>query len=230
MKKTILLIFDIDATLLLTGGAGKISFERVFEEEFSVQNCWKDTRPDGKTDPAIIDEIALREMGRTLSAEEHQRVAAKYIAYFAQDIQESDRFRVMPGIPSLLESLSSDPIFSLGIGTGNFRGTAHEKLKKGNLLQYFSYGGYACDSRERALILDHARKRSPCQKPTAVWVIGDTPADIEAGHAINAKVLAVATGSYSTEQLSSHKPAFVQKDLSDLEAILKIFNSECSVQ
>jgi len=157
MKK--MLLFDIDGTLLLTGGAGKVAFDRAFKEVLSVDDAWGDTAPHGKTDPVIVSEIAHRTIGRAITEEEYDRLTELYSLYFGEAIGDSPLFRLMPGVPELLERLAEDKNYFLGIQTGNLEETARHKLERGNIAHYFSFGGYGSDSGDRPEILASAIKR-----------------------------------------------------------------------
>ena len=135
MKK--LLLFDIDGTLLLTGGAGKVAFEEAFEELFEVPNAWRNLDPHGKTDPAIFDEVATRELGRLLTPGEFDLLMERYEDIFEERIHESPRFELMPGVVEILEHLSRDPEIFLALGTGNFERAGRMKLSRGGIEHYF---------------------------------------------------------------------------------------------
>ena len=87
MKK--ILLFDIDGTLLLTGGCGKIAIEKAFQELFGIENAWGDMMPDGKTDLLIIEEISKRTLNRSLNETENAKVSKRYLTYFRSEIQNA---------------------------------------------------------------------------------------------------------------------------------------------
>ncbi|MBF0254295.1 MAG: haloacid dehalogenase-like hydrolase [Candidatus Omnitrophica bacterium] len=216
-----LLLFDIDGTLLLTGGAGKIAFERAFLECFGVADSWGGTLPDGRTDPLIFDEIARRVLGRGLTSPEHDRLCAKYLAYFPPALEEADRFRLMPGALPLVRLLSTLPNVLLGLATGNFKSAAFEKIRHGGFEGFFRFGGYACDSADRDQIVRTAVTRGMLSAreagdiPGDIWVIGDTPFDIRSGRAAGGRTIGVATGRYTLQELAAESPDGLLIDLSD---------------
>jgi len=134
-----LILFDIDGTLLLTGGAGMIAFERAFAELFGLAEVWGDLKPDGKTDPAIIDEITLRVMSRELTPEEYGNLCRRYHEHFRLEILNAKAFRLMPGVEDVLARLAKRADVRLGVATGNFEEAAWLKLERGGLRQYFSF-------------------------------------------------------------------------------------------
>jgi len=193
-----LLLFDIDGTLLLTGGAGKIAFEQAFDELFEVPNAWRDLDPHGKTDPAIFDEVSQRELGRLLTPGEFDLLMERYEEIFEELIQISPRFELMPGVPRLLDHLSRDKSIFLALGTGNFERAGRLKLKRGAVEHYFITGGFGNDARERHKILDaavafseeHARTKFGKEN---IFVIGDTEYDIAAAKKAGLRSIAVLT-------------------------------------
>jgi len=135
--KTKLLLFDIDGTLLLTGGCGKIALERAFLDIFKVPHAWNNIVPDGKTDPLIMDEMALHSLHRNLTLHEHEKIKRRYEEYFLEEISSPMRFRLMPGVGKLLRLLQAQSHCLLGIATGNFEVTSWAKLKFAGLDSFF---------------------------------------------------------------------------------------------
>ncbi len=220
-----LLLFDIDGTLLLTGGAGKIALEEAFAEIFGVSDCWKNLDPHGKTDPAIFDEIAIRELGRVLSEEEFYRLMTRYEDLFGAHIHQSPHFELMPGVIPLLEHLSQNDELFLALGTGNFEGAGRMKLARGGIEHYFRTGGFGNHARERHLILLAGIQQSEKianQKfdKRQTFVIGDTERDIAAANQIGLRSIAVLTNGRTHEDFRPHSPDHILKDLTDITAFL----------
>jgi phosphoglycolate phosphatase-like HAD superfamily hydrolase len=219
MKK--LLLFDIDGTLLLTGGAGKIAFEEAFEEIFEVPHAWGHLDPHGKTDPAIFDEVAQRELGRLLSPGEFELLMERYEEIFEERIQESPRFELMPGVIEILEYLSRDPGIFLALATGNFERAGRMKLKRGAVEHYFLTGGFGNDARERDKILLSAiayaeeLAREHFEKDR-IFVIGDTEYDIEAAHKAGVRSIAVLTNGRTREHFRKDPPDHILQDLTNI--------------
>lgn len=221
-----MLIFDIDGTLLLTGGAGKIAFERAFAELFRIPDSWKDTRPDGKTDPAIFQEIAQRTLGRELTAAEYLDLMKRYLELFREEILNADRFRLMPGVYELLESLSFRSDTLLGIATGNVEEAAWSKLERGALRRFFRFGGFGSDSADRAVLTRRAVERGQALlgrqlAANDIFLIGDTEKDIQAGKALGLRTVAVATGRLDRAGFRPYAPDILLEDLSDAGAFVE---------
>jgi phosphoglycolate phosphatase len=220
MMNKVILLFDIDGTLLLSGGAGKECFDRAAYELFQIEKCWQEGYlPDGKTDPFIIEELIESRLERKLSKDEFQAVSKRYLDYFEKSIHASENFRVMPGISDLIPFLAAKENLHLGITTGNFKIAAEFKLKKANLHSHFQFGGFACDSHLRDELTLRGFERAIDHIGTEiskenVFVIGDTIYDIRSGKSIGAKTVAVATGSTPYETLKAEKPDFCFHDFS----------------
>lgn len=223
-----LVIFDIDGTLLYTGGAGRIAFERAFQELFGIPEVWQNLVPDGKTDPAIIDEIVCRTLKRPLTPEEYKKLERRYHDFFEEEIVNPPSFRVLPGVTALLERLSREQKIILGIATGNFEQAAWSKLKRGNIHTFFRFGGFASDHANRVELtrfaLERGRKLHQTDIPgERIFLIGDTQHDIHAGKTLGVRTIGVATGKTGVKEFKEkHKADFALEDLSDLEQFLKI--------
>jgi phosphoglycolate phosphatase len=230
-----ILLFDIDGTLLLTGGAGRIAIDIAFNELFGIDRAWGNTAPDGKTDPLIFQEIACRVLKRSLRTDELQSLQKIYLAQFRTLIDKSPRFRLMPGVENFLGKLSGHSKYVLGIQTGNFEEVAWLKLQRGNLRKYFNFGGFGSDSPERTDIVGTAMKRAQAwlnkhraddaADPFVTFVIGDAPQDILAGKALNLRTLAVTTGRARKEDLAACRPDYVLTDLSDSDKVIEVIES-----
>ena len=228
MKK--ILLFDIDGTLLLTGGAGKIAFEKAFHELFGIANSWGETNPHGKTDPMIFEEIALRVLKRPVSRDENSMLVERYLYHFRKEIKRSPNFRLMPGIPSLLQTLSKEKNLILGIATGNLEEAGWLKLERGGLRDFFPFGGFGSDSSERSKIILTAIKRAEKtsgQKANLdqVYIIGDTHYDVRAAKKVGLKSIGVVNESVNNEEtFGNEKPTHLLTDLSNTGLFLKLIN------
>lgn len=197
-------LFDIDGTLLVTGGAGAVAWQRAFEELHGVEvNIEEHTRA-GMTDPEIVEIIFREVIGRDGSEEERAAAVAGYLSQLAVAVAESDGYRVMPGIEETLPRLAEDGVL-LGIVTGNIEAAAQIKLARGDLNRFFAFGGYGSDSRDRAELTRKAIERggevvgAPLDLEQTI-AVGDTPRDVSAGHGAGIKVVGVATGAYSVSE------------------------------
>lgn len=200
------ILFDIDGTLLVTGGAGAVAWQRAFRELYEVDANIEEHTQAGMTDPEIAAIVFRDVLGRDGSESERAAAVAAYLGHLADAVAESAGYRVMPGIEGLLPRLAGQGVL-LGIVTGNIESAAHIKLARGNLDRFFSFGGYGSDSRDRTELTRRAIERggvvagSPLD-PAATVAIGDTPRDVVAGHGAGIRVIGVATGNYTVEQLA----------------------------
>lgn len=220
-----LLLFDIDGTLLLSGGAGKVAFEEAFEELFGVPDSWGDLDPHGKTDALIFDEIAKRELGRLLSPDEFDRLTVLYGKAFEKHIGRAPRFRLMPGVVPLLKHLSKQEDLFLGLATGNFESAGRMKLRRGGIEHYFRAGGFGGDSRERykivlAAALHAEQIAGHGFKKNRTFVIGDTEYDIAAAKTAGVRNIAVLTNGRTEKSFLKDPPDYILKDLTDIPRFL----------
>jgi phosphoglycolate phosphatase len=198
-------LFDIDGTLLYTGGAGAVAWQRAFEELYGVEANIGEHTHAGMTDPEITAIVFREVVGREGSQEEHAAAIAAYLDHLGRAVEESTGYEVKPGIEDLLPRLAKAGVL-LGIVTGNIESAAHQKLARGDLNRYFSFGGYGSDSSDRTELTKRAIERggevagSPLDLAATI-AVGDTPRDVGAGHGAGIKVVGVATGKYSVAEL-----------------------------
>ena len=198
-------LFDIDGTILVTGGAGGVAWQRAFEELYGVEANVAEHTDAGMTDPEIAAIIFREVIGREGTQEERSKAIGCYLKHLPDAVAESDGYRVMTGIEQLLPRLIEDGVL-LGLVTGNIEAAAHIKLARAHLNRFFSFGGYGSDSADRTEVTKAALARGALVSggtlaDGACIAAGDTPRDVVAGHGAGIKVVGVATGSYSVEQL-----------------------------
>jgi phosphoglycolate phosphatase-like HAD superfamily hydrolase len=198
-------LFDIDGTLLVTGGAGGVAWQRAFEELHGVEADIAEHTDAGMTDPEIAAIVFREVIGREGSQEERSKAIGCYLKHLPDAVAGSDGYRVMPGIEQLLPRLIEEGVL-LGLVTGNIEAAAHIKLARSHLNRFFSFGGYGSDSADRTEVTKAALVRGALVSggtlaDGACIAVGDTPRDVVAGHGAGIKVVGVATGSYSVEQL-----------------------------
>lgn len=205
-----LVLFDIDGTLIQTGGAGERAFDRVCETVFHIPNGTAELNFVGRTDASIVrDFFGQHRIDPTPG--NFARFYDSYVFWLDHLLAEFEGC-VLPGVLDLLVGLqgwSRPPL--IGLLTGNIRLGAQIKLKHFGLWQYFEIGAFGDDHADRnalaAIAQDRARRKLGGSVPgEQVVVVGDTPLDIACGRAIQAKVLAVATGRFSLAELQSHGP------------------------
>jgi phosphoglycolate phosphatase-like HAD superfamily hydrolase len=198
-------LFDIDGTILVTGGAGGVAWQRAFEELHGVEANVAEHTDAGMTDPQIAEIIFREVIGREGTQEERSKAIGCYLKHLPDAVSDSRGYRVMPGVEDLLDRLI-DAGTLLGLVTGNIEAAAHIKLARASLNRFFSFGGYGSDSTDRTAVTRAALGRGALVSggtlsDGACIAVGDTPRDVAAGHGAGIEVVGVATGSYSVEQL-----------------------------
>lgn len=217
------ILFDIDGTLVRTGGAGKAAMEAALCEEFGVRLNSEEIPYSGRTDRAI---------GRDLLAAHGLDPAAHQLklveGYLARLPYYLGRFpgRVCPGVTELLAGLRTRADVVLGLITGNVRRGAERKLGHYGLWENFAVGGFGDDHADRDDVARAAlgaveRHVGAKVNPADVWVVGDTPLDVKCARAIGARAVAVATGWHHLEELRASGPDFTLADLSDPAELLR---------
>jgi phosphoglycolate phosphatase len=205
-------LFDIDGTILVTGGAGGVAWQRAFAELYGVEANVADRTDAGMTDPEIAAIVFREAVGREGTPEERARAIGGYLKHLPDAVAESEGYRVMPGVEELLDRLI-DSGHLLGLVTGNVEAAAHIKLSRARLNRFFSFGGYGSDSADRTEVTEAALRRGSLVSGGALAdgaciAVGDTPRDVEAGHGAGIRVVGVATGAYSVEQLREARADF----------------------
>ncbi|MDX6635080.1 MAG: phosphoglycolate phosphatase [Solirubrobacterales bacterium] len=212
-------LFDIDGTLLHTGGAGAVAWQRAFLELYEVEANIEEHTHAGMTDPEIAEIVFREVMGRDGSDVERAEAIGCYLGHLAEAVTESEGYFVIPGIEELLPRLVEQGVL-LGVVTGNIEAAAHLKLARGDLNKYFAFGGYGSDSRSRTELTKKALERGagvsgrPLDFEQTI-AVGDTPRDVKAGHGAGIHVVGVATGSYSVDQLKDANADWAIESVSD---------------
>ena len=219
-----LLLFDIDGTLVNTGGAGVKSLKTTVRNRFRAGDDLRDIEIAGKTDRAIIRDI-LRKYGVDPTEEKIISFAREYIDGLPLCLSRT-RGRVLPGIQQLLERLEPQPHIVLALLTGNLQEGARLKLQHYGLWDFFEFGAFADDHHDRNELGAFARQRAQLKHghdfdAADIDVIGDTNHDIACGKAFGARTIAVATGSWSRERLEGCTPDFLFDDLSGTDDVIE---------
>jgi phosphoglycolate phosphatase len=199
------LLFDIDGTLISTGGASDRAWHRAFLKLHGVDVNVPDYTGKGIPDPEVGLECFRGAIGREPEGAEMAKLMMLRQRYLVEEVETSPGYRVMPGVEALLRRLTGDGRL-VGLITGNTEPAAHIKLARADLNRYFAFGGYGSDADERVDVcrkaLDRAARAAAGRLDRGGSIaIGDTPLDVEAGHGAAIKVLSVATGEYSVGQL-----------------------------
>jgi phosphoglycolate phosphatase-like HAD superfamily hydrolase len=217
-----LVLFDIDGTLVHTGGAGIKAFAKVFQTMFNAQEGFEKLKFAGRTDMSLVREFFIYHRIPP-TAENFERFFEPYV-FWLDYILNHSRTEACPGVWEFIGGLKRAPNPPLmGLLTGNIRLGAEIKLRHFGLWKEFETGAFADDNEDRDLIAVAARERGrrllgKSLRDDEILVIGDTPFDIRCGRAINAKVLAVATGGATWEELERHQPDWAVEDLSKVAA------------
>jgi phosphoglycolate phosphatase len=218
-----ILFFDIDGTMLSTGGAGQRAMELALVEEFRIRFPFEDVLTAGRTDCGIADEIFSKYQLEDSPKERH-RFMNSYLERLPECLKTLPG-ALLPGVTELLDQLHKLENVHLSLLTGNYVEGAWIKLRHFGIDHYFQSGGYGDDHPHRddvarlALqnVCEHLNRHVDGHD---ACVIGDTPADIRCARAINARAAAVATGVYSRNQLSPHSPGHLFDDLSHTDAVM----------
>jgi phosphoglycolate phosphatase len=202
--KPVVVLFDVDETLVHTGGSGARSWKAAFDKLYGVPADIGEHSSAGETDPQVARETFKGVLGRNPSDDELDRLYALYLLHLAEDILVSAQYRALPGAEQTLVKLGEEGVM-LGLVSGAMEGAARTKLIPANFNRFFIFGAYGSDSPDRAeltgLAIDKAVRLHGQLTSDQVYVVGDTPHDIEATKAAGAVSVGVASGHYSIDQL-----------------------------
>ncbi|MEN9468910.1 MAG: Phosphoglycolate phosphatase [Verrucomicrobiota bacterium] len=218
-----LLLFDIDGTLITSGGAGEWALRDAMKARFGIDEDLGGILLAGATDKKIAVAM-LEKHGLAPSAENITVLLDEYLSHLEARMPRHDG-RVLPGMIELLEVLAKREEAVLALLTGNVVRGAEIKLTHYGVWHHFEFGAFADDHHDRNELGKFARARAHDRHgiefaPEKIYVIGDTPRDIECGRAIGAKTVAIATGHYSLEELAEHTPDFLFQDFSETNRVV----------
>lgn len=222
-----IILFDIDGTLVLTGGAGGRAMRRAFHDVFEIDHAFDGIPMPGRTDLSILHEALTRarlgnENGRTA------QFCERYFHHLARALHEPHpRKQIMPGVRDLLDALHQRHDVFLALLTGNFARSAQLKLEYFDLWRYFRCGAFAEDAEDRNQLVPIALERAAAHGARApvserVLVVGDTPLDVACAAASGARAIAVATGPADAATLRACGANVVFEDLRDTNAFLQL--------
>lgn len=221
------LCFDIDGTLLRCHGAGKAAIKTALESGYSLSHANVEVNYAGRTDASLCREL-FELNGVEFTPQNIQAFKELYEKELSLELQKGG-CELLPGVRELLDILSQDKRYRLGILTGNIKKTGFLKLQSHKLDSYFDFGGYGDSSEAREDIAKEAKLSAEeliggsidSQK---ILILGDTPKDVECGKAIGAKTLAVCTGYSPREEIEQTNPDLIVSDFSDVSKILGLID------
>lgn len=207
MDMPTVVLFDVDGTLIDSGGAGARSWAHAFGKLYGISADISSHSEVGETDPVVARKTFEAAVGREPTEAELARLFAVYLLRLSEEVRTSEGYRVLEGVEELLLMLS-DAGRMLGLVSGAMEGAARVKLSRADLNRFFVFGGYGSDSDDRAMLTRVAIDKAAMLHghdvtPDVVFVVGDTPLDVEAARAVGAVSVAVASGMYSMEELRS---------------------------
>lgn len=224
---TDLVLFDIDATLLLSGGAGSRAMTRVGKELYGEQFRWEGIDPYGALDTWLFEQAAHRN-GMTVTPENHAVFREKYIIYLEEELdRHPEKFRVMPGAVEIVESVHSCEGIILGLLTGNYTRSSELKLRAARIpwewFQVIACGDDADTRPElvRIAMQRYRQKYGQDVSPARIVVIGDTPKDVNCAKENDCRCVAVATGKYTVSDLEQAGADLVVEDFVDPQPVLR---------
>ena len=205
MTPPLAVLFDIDGTLITTGGAGAIAWRQAFEELYGIPADIGKFSDAGMTDPEVARLTFANVIGHEPSPHELARLMAVRLEFLPDAVAGSTGYRVLKGVEALLPRLAADG-YLLGLTTGGVEAAARFKLARARLNRYFPFGGYGSDSTDRTELTKRAIQRAAVLYGRSVpasrcIVVGDTPLDVAAAHGAGAFALGVASGHFSAEDL-----------------------------
>ena len=218
-----LLLFDIDGTLIHSGGAGVHALRSAFQERFDITDDLQDIEIAGMTDSGIVVSI-LNKHKIPATNENVSAFLDSYVHFLSRELPRR-KGKLLPGVLELLRCLKSRPHLVLALLTGNVSRGARLKLEHYGVWHFFEFGAFADDHRDRNRLGPFARARAKEKhgrefSASEIDVIGDTPRDIACGKALGARTVAVATGTWTRDRLAEYQPDVLIEDLSDVESLI----------
>jgi phosphoglycolate phosphatase len=219
LRDPLAILFDIDGTLLITGGAGAASWRLAFDELYGIPADIGQFTDTGMTDPDVGRKTFQAVLHRDPERQEFTKLLERRLYYLHTTVEDSKTYRVLPGVDDLLTKLI-DVGYLLGLVTGNVEAAAHIKLHRGKLNRFFSFGGYGSDSTDRGELTKIALQRAALvygePVPAArAFVVGDTPHDVEGAHAAGMACVGVGSHNFTVAQLREAGADYVIASLTE---------------
>ncbi|MBA2355049.1 MAG: haloacid dehalogenase-like hydrolase [Acidobacteria bacterium] len=224
-----LLLFDIDGTLITTGGAGYRTMKRAVEIACGVEHAMAGVATAGRTDSIILRDAMRALDGRPLTDDLLERIRVVYCDLLSAELERtSGGPGVLPGVRQLLTRLTGHPAYHLALLTGNFRQSAQIKLAYHALWRYFEWGAFGQDAIERNDLLPVALSRYQARTGVTiaahdVVIIGDTPHDVGVARAGGVRSVCVTTGQYDRAALEQAGADVIFNDFSDVDEVMRVF-------
>src|SRR3954469_13695587 len=199
------ILFDIDGTLITTGGAGATSWKLAFDELYGIPADIGKFTDAGLTDPEVGRKTFEAVIHRKPERKEFTRLLERRQHYLHQAVEESKGYRVLAGVEELLPKLI-DEGYLLGLVTGNVETAAHIKLHRARLNRFFSFGGYGSDADDRGELTRTALRRASLVYGEDVSAdralsVGNTPLDVTGAHAAGIQCVGVASHHNTEDEL-----------------------------
>jgi len=226
IRNPILLIWDIDGTLISCKGSGKRAMTQAFELFYGVADGFSEVNMAGRVDYSILEEACFKHGVNFAEVDDFYKM---YADHLEKDMITNEKKIIFKGVEDILNATHSSDGFVNIIGTGNCELGAWLKLKQMNLDDYFEVGGFGTHYPNRdnviksAINLAREHYELPFDDLDRIYIIGDTPADISCGRNLNVKSIAVATGGYSKEYLEDYSPDFLLDSLRETKQFFRIF-------
>ncbi|NYT18364.1 MAG: HAD hydrolase-like protein [Methanobacteriales archaeon] len=225
-RKGTLTLFDIDGTLVRGARCHYQAFVQAVDKYYQIREDISGINYAGKTDPQILREVLeLGGIGENAIQKDFQACLKYMVGYYREHVHR-ENIMVLTGVEELLVQLQKEDVL-LGLTTGNLEPIAYAKLGRVGLDNYFAFGGFGSDSEERPGLVKKALERARDlhhYQGDRIFVIGDTPRDVAAAKPFQLYTVAVATGSYSSQELSGCGADYVLEDLKDVDQVLEIIN------
>jgi phosphoglycolate phosphatase-like HAD superfamily hydrolase len=218
-NRRVAILFDIDGTLIDTGGAGAASWRLAFDELYGIPADIGEFTDTGMTDPDVGRKTFEAVMHREPRREEFARLLERRLHHLHRTVEESEGYRVLDGVEELLPKLIEEG-YLLGLVTGNVEASAHIKLHRAGLNRFFAFGGYGSDASDRGELTRTALKRAAlvygeAVPPEQALSVGDTPLDTQGAHAAGIECVGVASHHFSVEQLREAGADYVISSLAE---------------
>jgi phosphoglycolate phosphatase-like HAD superfamily hydrolase len=225
-RNGILTLFDIDGTLVRGARCHYQAFVQAVQKFYGMEEDISGINYAGKTDPQILREVLELGGVEEKAIQKDFQACLEYMTSYYQEHVYQENIQVLSGVQELLAQLQKEDVL-LGLTTGNLEPIAHAKLSRVGLDSYFLFGGFGSDSEERPGLVKKALERARNlhhYQGDRIFVIGDTPRDVAAAKPFQLHTVAVATGSYSSQELAECGADYVLEDLKDMDRVLEIIN------